>query len=299
MTACTHLSLPGTVAGNTPNASLSTLNPIYKNMLVTCEETGGIFIKDVTYKRNSDNTQWITISGGKHLHDVDTDPAGGSLTDIMIANQLKLFNINDNFNANVNNFHKEGTATAVNEIDTTGNRIKIDTGASTGTFGHLSRGGVKLSFAQPSQFVFKGNVAYTSGLGNVTAYIGVGLAAVNESTNQLQYGIQVCDSSSTDRNWEMVNGNGTSKGTSTSPTEPVKQNAGPRSYRMLYTPGLNTKFWANNSLQGTNTNGMVASGSSSGVRNISIGVRTNTTAVRQLYCYGVSLIGTASDTLWV
>jgi hypothetical protein len=302
MTACTHLSLPGTIAGNTPNASISTINPTYKNMLVTCEQTGGTFIKDVTYKRNSDNTNWITISGGKHLHDLDTDPAGGLISDILMANQLKLFNLNDNMNANVNNFFKEGTATAANEIDTAlGNRIKIDTGASTGTYGHLSRGGVKLSFASPSQFQFKGNVAYptSGGDGNVTAYIGVGLASVNDTTNQLQYGIQVCDSSGTDRNWEMVNGNGSSKGVSTSPTEPVKQTAGPRSYKLHYTPGQNTRFWVNNSLQGTNTSAVVASGSTTGIRNISIGIRTNTSISRQLYCYGVSLIGVASDTLWV
>jgi hypothetical protein len=299
MTACTHLALPGTIAGNTPNMSISTLNPTYPNMLVTCNETGGGFIKDVTYKRNSDNTQWITISGGKHLHDVDTDPAGGLLTDILLANQLKVFNLPDLLNPSVSNMFKEGTATMTDEVDTTtGNRMKIDTGASTGTYGHLSRGGTKLSFGNISQFVFKGNVAYSTGLGNLTSYIGVGLASVNDSTNQLQYGIQVCDSSGTDRNWEMVNGNGTTKGVQ-STTEAVKQNAGPRGYRLLYTPGQNTKFWVNNSLQGTNTNAMVASGSSSGVRNISIGLKTNTTTARQLYCYGISLIGVASDTVWV
>lgn len=298
MTACTHLSLPGTVAGNIPNASISTLNPIYKNMLVTCEESGGIFVKDVTYKRNTDNTQWITISGGKHLHNLDTDPAGGLLTDILMANQLKTYYMPALLNATVNNFTKEGTATMVDEIDVTGNRIKIDTGASTATFGHLSRGGVKLSFGQPSQFVFKGNVAYTSGVGNLTSYIGCGVAAVNDSTNAIQYGIQVCDSSGTDRNWEMVNGNGTIKGTQPS-NAAVKQNAGPRSYRMLYTPGSKTEFWDNNSLQGTNTQAVVATGANTGIRNVSIGLKTNTTTSRQLYCYGVSLIGTISDPLWV
>lgn len=268
-------------------------------MIVTCTETGGSFIKDVTYKRNTDNTQWITISGGKHLHDADTDPAGGLLSDIMIANQLKLFTLPDLQNAVLGNFFKEGTATTTDEVDTTlGNRIKIDTGATTGTYGHISRGGVKLSFANISQFIFKGNVAYSSGTGNLTSYIGVGVASVNDSTNQLQYGIQVCDSSGTDRNWEMVNGNGTTKGVQAT-TEAVKQNSGPRAYRLLYTPGQNTKFWTNNTLQGTNSNAMVATGSSSGIRNVSIGIKTNTTTARQLYCYGVSIIGVASDTLWV
>jgi hypothetical protein len=298
MTACTHLSLPGAIAGNTPNAAINTLSPTYKNMLVTCEETGGGFIKDVTYKRNSDNTQWITISGGKHLHNLDDDPSGGLFTDILVANQLKTYYLPDLINPSVNNMYKEGTATAVDEIAVDGNRMKIDTGATTGTWGHLSRGGVRLSMGHISQFVFKGNVAYTTGAGNVTSYIGVGLASVNDSTNQLQYGIQVCDSSGTDRSWEMVNGNGTTKGVQTS-TESVKQNAGARAYKLLYTPGQNTKFWTNNTLQGTNSNAMVAAGSTTGVRNVSIGIKTNTNISRQLYCYGLSLTGVAADTLWV
>jgi len=298
ITACTHLALPGIIAGNTPNASISTLNPIYSNMLVTCTESGGIFVKDQTYKRNTDNTQWRGLSGGAHLHDASTEGAGGLYTDILLANQLKTYNISNTINPSSNNFTKEGTATITDEpADTTGSRISINTGATTGTYGHLSRGGVKMSFAAISQFQFKGYVAYTTGTGNLTSYIGCGVASVNDTNNNLQYGLQVCDSSGTDRTWELVNGNGTTKVVSPS-TENVKQTT-PRGYKLIYTPGQNSRFWTNNSLSSTNSSAMVASGSNTGIRNISMGVKTNTTSARTLYCYGVSLIGTVNDTLWV
>lgn len=299
LTRMTHVALPGTVAGGAVNKSLSTLNPVFPTMIVTCTADGANFVKDQTYIRNSDNTGWKGISGGTHKHDDITEGSGGLLSEILRANQLKAFAITDTINPNVSMFTSEGTATpAVDEpAHANGSRIVISTGSATGGWRHLSRGGVKLSFGQPSQFVFKGNVSYT-GLGNVTSFIGCGVSSVNDSqpTNALQYGLQVCDSSATERQWDMVNGNGTSRGIAT--TSQSVNHSDPRAYRLLYSPGSKCEFWSNNTLVGTNTNSLVASGTNSGIRNISFGVKTNTSTVRTLYCYGVSLIGVVGDGQW-
>ena len=278
-------------------AQIAGLTVTYSNMPVVCTADGSGFTKDTAYLRNTDNTAWIGLGGGQHLHDLATEGSGGLFSNIKVANQAKAFVIDRASAISEFQFMQEGSAAITDEpANSTGNRIKIDTGTASGTYGHLSLGGAKLSFAQQSQFMWKGNIDY-SGNGNVTAYIGVGVASVNETHNNPQYGIQVCDSSSTERAWELVNGNGTTKAVTTS-TENVKQ-AGIRGYRILYTPGLNSRFYVNGSQQALNSSAILASGSTTGSRNVSMGIKTNTGTTRTMYIHGVSLMGTIADAQWV
>jgi hypothetical protein len=294
LTRMTKISLPG--AGGGTNKSLSTLTPTYPNMMVTCTDSGGGFVKDQTYIRSSDNTKWIGIAGGTHLHNTDTESGGGLLTDIMMANQTKIFQIHK-INPVATDFSKEGSSSATATDIISAGRLDLTTGTTTGNWVHMSNGGVRLSYGFESRFLFKGNVEYAGTNSNLTSYIGVGVAAVNSSTNQLQYGIQVCDSAGIERNWEMVQANGTTKGV-VATTERVNQGS-PRGYKLKYTPGFGTQFWVNGVLNQTNTQAVVASGINLGVRNISFGIRTNNSTTKTLHVYGVSLFGTIGDQQWV
>lgn len=293
LTRMTHISLPGSVTGT--NASIATLNPIYANMIVTCTQSGGGFVKDQTYIRNTDNTNWIGLSGGVHLHDDITETSGGLFSNVLLYNQQKAYYYH-NMSPVASEFRQEGSGTT--SYDSTAGVLKLNTGTSQGNWYNCSRSGVSLSFSQPSQFMFKGNVAFAdSTLGNVTSYIGVGVSAVNASPGtQLQYGLQVCDSAGIDRNWEVVNANGSTK-VAEATTEPAKS-ATAKGYRLRYTPGYGTQFWVNGILRDINTQAFVASGSSPSARTISFGIKTNNTSEKSLYVYGVSLIGGVSDTQW-
>jgi hypothetical protein len=284
-----------------PGTQIASLSPVYSNQIVVCTVTGGGFVKDTTYIRNTDNTTWIGISGGKHLHNEDTESAGGLLSDIMKANAGKLFYLHNNINIAKGSFMSEGTATIADEPGASlGSRISITTSASAGNYGHLSLGGVKLSLGTQSVFQFKGNVNNYSGNGNLTCYIGVGVASVNETHTNPQYGLQVCDSSTTERTWEQVNKNGSTSGVQTSAENVKRADGNPRSYAIVYNPGTNSKFYVNGTISTTNTSSMLAGTSSTnGIRNISMGIRTNTSTARILYIYGVSLIGTIQDSQWV
>jgi hypothetical protein len=54
--------------------------------VAVCTVTGSGFIENTMYVRSADKTQWLPVFG-KHLHDQDTDAAGGKLAAIYRANQ--------------------------------------------------------------------------------------------------------------------------------------------------------------------------------------------------------------------
>ncbi len=77
---------------------IATLSPTYAGQIVICTATGGPsnrFIINTPYMRNSDNTDWIGLAGGKHLHNTDSESSGGLLSDIMVANQPLILNISE------------------------------------------------------------------------------------------------------------------------------------------------------------------------------------------------------------
>lgn len=291
-----HVSLPGTSTTGAANSSIDTLNPIYPNMIVTCTQTGGQFTKDQTYKRNSDNTAWVSLAGGIHLHDDSTEAAGGLYTDMLKANQSKAY-FYHNLSPVAGDFRTEGSVTA--DYSSSAGVLKLPTGTQSGNYIHLSRSGVRLSFSHVSQFMFKGNLTYDSqaNQGYVTCYMGVGVARVDSTTSQPQYGLQVCDSAGIERNWEIVNGNGTTKAIET--TAELARSSSAKAYKLRYTPGAGTQFWVDGVLKDTNTQAVLASGSSQPLRVISLGVKTNIGAERTLYVYGVSLTGVVNDLQWV
>jgi hypothetical protein len=55
-------------------------------MVALCIETGGGFVENTLYVRSADKTTWFPVFA-KHLHDLDTNAAGGRLAEILRANQ--------------------------------------------------------------------------------------------------------------------------------------------------------------------------------------------------------------------
>lgn len=282
-----HLSLTGN--------QLAAMSPIYRHQLVTVlDNSNPGFTKDQTYIRNADNTIWRGISGGKHLHNDTTEASGGPLTDIIIANQPKLLWYNEP--GEIDRFAGETASGGGTTSDTPNGRIALNTNNTQFAWDHYSLGGLGLSFAFASQFMFKG---YVNANTQVSTKIGVGAENVNDvHDNNRKYCIEACDSAGTARNWDLATATGSTR-VAEATTENVLQSV-PRGYKLLYTPGQDCKFYVDGVLKNTKTSAMVASGGTIGARNVSFGIKANAASTpRTMYVYHVSLAGVVADSNWV
>lgn len=274
-------------------AQISSLNPTYPNQLVICTLTEAGFTVDTAYLRNTANTAWIGLSGGKHLHDADTEKAGGFLSDVFVANINKAFLINC-LNPSAGDFHKETANGATIADDPTGGRVAFSTGTTNGAYGHAGKSGVKLSFDKNSKFMIK---AYATANVFLSARMGVAMENVNASPDNLRkYGIEVCDSAGTPRNYDVISADGTNR-SALATTEDTSQSS-PKAYVLEYTVAQDVKFYANGVLRVTKTTNVPANSRSSGIYNVGAGIKTNNATGKNLYLYGIALAGVVNDDVW-
>jgi len=278
--------------------NLDALSPIYPNMAVIPTTSNTNWTKDQIYIRNSDNTQWLGGGSGKHLHNADTDAAGGLFRDIIFANLQDIYWENL-INPTAADFQKEGNGGTI--TDNPANfRVVFSSGAVNAQYVSGGKSGTGVSFASKSKFIIKMNVNAPNQL---TARVGVCGervdAAVGGDTVQ-KYGLEVCDSAGTAMDWSMFTANGSStRGTVTATGQSVAPGS-VKSYKLIYTPATNVKLFVNaadtTTPATTLSTGVPGGGSVSGFRNIGIGIRANTTAIRELYLSGLAFVGRIGDT---
>lgn len=179
------------------SAYLSTLSPLFPCMRVIPTDTGAGFIKDEPMRRDSDNTIWLPDGIAKHLHDADSNPAGGLLTEVEQANQgnalRALYNV---YNANEFYAQTTGTGAAVaNELSSSIGRIRIEAGTSTNGYADASLFGIPLGFDRDSAIHM-----ILEHEGVTTNYIcraGINAEMINLANNtaQASYGKENCSAS--------------------------------------------------------------------------------------------------------
>jgi hypothetical protein len=195
-------------------------------------------------------------------------------------------------------FMDVGTGTSAN--DPSNGRMTL-TCASSGTFRHLSRGGIGLNFGLPSSFLFKGNSTASS---QMSAKIGVCMENVNDAhTDARKYGLEACDSAGVAQNWQIVSatGAGGSRTTTASPNESASQGS-PKAYRLLHNVGQSVQFMVNGILNQTKSTNIPASSGSPppaavSINNISIGYKTNNATTKSLHVHYSRLVGSMIDTM--
>lgn len=290
----THL--PG--AGTQPNDSIQTLSPIYPNMLVVCTASGAGFIKDVMYLRNSDNTAWLGGSGGKHTHSADTDASGGLFTDILYANQPLAYH-ESNMSPTLGWFRTELSSASNPTDDVAGSRLNINTGTTNGAWVNCSRSGVKLDMSRKQRLIVKMNISPVSTF--ATARVGVNAerveATVSGTGSPSRYGMEFCDSAGTSRSWDVFSGDDGGNRSATNVAAADAAQGAPKAYKFEYIPGTNVKFYvSSNTASLTKSTNVPATGSILAPRALSLGIRTNNTSAKNLFLYGISFVGTISDT---
>jgi hypothetical protein len=267
-------------------AQANSLNPKFPGQAFFAKDSGFGFSQNGVYVLDSAGSTWLPLAGGKHNHSADDAVSGGFLSDIMVANITKNYFIQG---STLGDFMNVGTGTASEEP--TNNRIAL-TCAASGTFRHLSKGGIGLDFGRQSAFAFKGHSTANIQL---SAKIGVCLENVNDAhTDTRKYGIEACDSAGVAQNWQIVSATGAGGSrTATASSENALQGS-PRAYKLIHNVGQSIQFFVNGTLNQTKSTNIPASGNNSN-NNLSIGYKTNNATSKSLYVHYSRLAGSISD----
>lgn len=260
-------------------------------------DTSGGLIKDVTYiplyDSSFNRTGWKAISG-KHLHDADTDEAGGSIFDIRQATSAILAEINM-LNPIPANFVTTvvGSSTLTQEISGGEGRLKFLT---SGAANDLITGrilGVSLSFATKCMFQFKGtNNASTQ----LLMRFGINTDRVEDSqdTARRQFGLEACDGHGT--NYVIINANGNASSLTPTPTTAALNSGSNANYKLVQIPASEVRLYLDGVSVGFSTTNVASSGTTDPSRLFVAGVKTTTTSARQMTMYLLQILSKPRST---
>src|ERR1044071_996753 len=167
--------------------------------LVIPTDTSGGLIKNVTYYVDYDSSfnriQFLPIFA-KHLHDSDTDAAGGSFFNIQHANSTNVIRIDmvPMSTALWDNTATGGTLTLQNDGENTDGGIYLQQKTTTTTNNLITSNlrGCNLSFADKLMFSMKAKLSHNS---NLLIRFGINVDRVQDSqdTARRQMGLEGCD----------------------------------------------------------------------------------------------------------
>lgn len=250
-------------------------------------KTNGIFSPDHSYFWSSDNTRWIEDTGIEHLHNLDTDEAGGLYRNVLLANISNYYETNM-IHPNSNRFVLTLQGSAVN---TTANGIELVQTATANDFAQIRLPGGALDLRKQCAFSISG---YASSGKNMTSKIGVAMENVGATEGLTQrFGLEVCDIASTLRTWNLVSGDGTAWNMEA--TSEAVERTTPQAINMVLNPLQNVKFTrtdVNNfdviTVKTTNIPGT----SQTAIGNVwGLGYKTNETAAKTFFLNSLRILG--------
>lgn len=244
------------------------------------------------YNASFIRTGWQAVAA-KHLHDADTDVAGGTLFDIRHANSGKLVEINL-LNPIVANFTTStvGSSTLTEDVSGTLRRLKFLTGGTSGNLISGRVGGISLSFASKCMFQWKGRNDNTVSLLLRTG-INVDRVEDAQDTARRQFGMEACDGHGT--NWVIINANGnTSSLIPTATTAAL--NVSEKNYKIVQIPASEVRLYENGVSVGVSNTNVASSGDTDSLRLFTMGVKTNAGSSRQIFFYHGQIIAAPGST---
>lgn len=245
-------------------------------------DTSGGLIKNVLYicdyDSNFTRVGFIPVFG-KHMHDADSNEAGGRLLDIRFANSGKLLEVNHYFVDDSlyleNNLN--GTVTRISSTDDA--YVEIKTLTATNNYANVTLSGPKVSFADKILLQFNAEVNLNS---NILVRAGLNTDRVDEaqSTSRRQMGLEGCDGHGT--NWVIINANGnTSSLTVTATTMPLNPGA-EKNYKLFHTPATELRAYLDGVSNAVSTTNVASTGESTHLRLFRAGIKLPTGTTEKL-----------------
>ncbi len=275
---------------------LQAMNVTYPGQMVRCIGTKirGIFRPNRTYFRNESNTGWVPDTQFIHLHNQNTDEAGGLLRDIHRSN------IHDVAQAkyywpSAALFKK--TAVGLSDILNQGDRVDFSVESITNSYCNGNLQGGTIDIGGKSAFAIYG---YATSGSRMTLKIGVGMEQVHIAAPiDRRYGLEACDTAGSSRNYNIDTGDGTTW--SLEPTSESVQQTGPRGLLMTHEPAANVKmhrYVGGVETFNIKTSHVPVSGTIQSIKPFSIGYRTNESAAKQYRLFSLVIEAKTPTALW-
>ena len=264
----------------------------------------GAWLAGDVVMRNMSNDGWILISQGRHLHNEDTNAAGGLLSDIARANIGKLTLFQNTLGFGPNDLYSYGSATATIALDGATGATKIDTIGTTGNYIVSKIQGVSLSLktncTAQTKMQFHGNAT------NVFVRWGINMEPMDLSNDATpKWGIESCPA--VNGNWNLVTADNTTRtaidaNASLEGTTTVTGSSNARSHVLDYLPGnMVNYYYQNNVVVSKSTQLPLVSAAPGAIPANNVmtwGLKTADTNAKQLYIWGVAIHGGIDDPAW-
>ena len=260
-----------------------------------CTETGSGFIINTAYVRSADKTQWIPVFG-KHLHDADTDAAGGKLSAIYKANQGKVKKFERHAASQWRGNDKSASSPAIlNGSSNNSWYVDISTSTTDETYNTIyDSDGLKADLTKPVSVSYKAQYSHAA---EVVGRLGVNVENVQSSVAfGNKFWNEFCDAHGTKVMNGVSNGLGTTLQASTSDVVVPTTNVA-RGFRMDYIPINQVYYSSSDGSTVTITTNVPSSGQIPSDRLFVAGIQTkNPSQVKTIFLWNVEITYEISDT---
>jgi|SRR5687767_2289937 len=255
---------------------------------VTQDSTGGSLKKGNIVQW--DGSGWSTPEGTAHTHTSEAD--GGTFANMLLkAIESTWFASFPGVTKSM--FYQSGTGgTYTDTISGTDAYVSISSGATNTNSGNLRYGGFTYSFAYPSAFVTR--IQLANNTTSSTARCGMNMEVANDVTNnKVKYGFEGC-SGCNETKVSIISSEGTLRSKNTQSADDYSAIA---NYIMKLDPGVSVKYRKEAGSIITKTNNIPSGGVSDRANSWVCGIQTTTSVTRILNLYGFQAVGTHGDTM--
>lgn len=288
----------------TYSSNIAAETPLPGQVFVSTSTNGAWLPNDVVM-RKIDDSGYVVISQAKHLHNQDTNAAGGLLSDILRYNMSKLMLFHNVLGFGPNDLMTYGSATATIALDLATGATKLDTIGTTGNYLVSKIMGVspslKVNMTAQTKMQYHGNAT------NVFVRWGINMEPMDlTNSNTAKWGIESCPA--VNGNWNLVTADGTTRtaidaGASLEGTTAISGDDNARSHVLDYLPGsMVNYYYGSNAVVSKSTqlpSPSAAPGTIPGENVMTFGLKTADTNAKQLYIWGVALHGGIDDPAWL
>jgi hypothetical protein len=263
--------------------------------IARCIETGDGFSADELYFQSADGLSYLNVRR-KHTHSADTDIAGGTLNDILIANPKQIYiNLPDPRASEFIEYkHASSPAIANSAVGSASQYVVLQTGTTSGHYTGAYKGGVQLGFAKAVLLRLKMQLSHNA---NMVFRAGAGIENVQDTTsNTNKIGMEGCAGTGT--TIQLVTGNSLGRTATDTTVDMTPSPAQLRGYKMLWDPvTADVKWWDSDGNTKTATATLPSSGAIVSSSLVRIGINTTNITAKTLYLGGLLLVGEDQDSV--